>query len=594
MNTTFLLEPGDLARVPFAAVLIEALNLRATGALLVEHGGGTSKIFIREGIPVGSQSYAGFKPLGQIFLSQGRIDVATLNESLGGMAATGRPQGQVLVEMGAVTQAEVDAALTEQQEQYLSRIGSLESGTFRFDGSKPPPEWTRGIRLQPLRVIVQTLEKPQAAALVASALQLAAAGPLSLASGYQRLAPAFGWSRAESRLVERLGTAIALEDFFAEPGVAQERARAILAALLLLGLVQAKAAGQATETVPGIVVDLADLAGVEVEPEPEPPARPSPLPRSAPRPTPAPTPAPVAAAHRSDPDEARRRRQRLLQRAMQNMGIGPLARPPPAATAPGPSAARHPGTTPPGSTPAPGTTPPPGLTPPPRGPQGEQELRRAFEAAAPRVRSPDLFARLGLDRTAGPDQVKQAYFRLAKQLHPDRFLSPTLADVAGAVKDLFAAVNEAYETLSDDKRRADYLARTAKGAGGVTASQAEAAAHDYQKGEACLRTRDFPRARAFYEAAIRANPKAEYQAALAWALYFDPRVPDRGRAKELLSMALRDAACDRAAYTAAMVARDEGDEDAAERMFRIALKANPRHVEAEREVRLIEARRRRR
>ncbi|HSB19010.1 MAG TPA: DUF4388 domain-containing protein, partial [Anaeromyxobacteraceae bacterium] len=281
MNTTFLLEPGDLSRVPFAAVLIEALNLRATGALLVEHDGGTSKIFVRDGIPVGSQSYAGFKPLGQIFLSQGRIDVATLNESLGGMAATGRPQGQVLVEMGAVTQAEVDAALTEQQEQYLSRIGSLESGTFRFDGSKPPPDWTRAIRIQPLKVIVQTLEKPQAAALVASALQLGAAGPLSLAGGYQRLAAAFGWSRAESRLVERLTTAIALEDFFAEPGVAQERARAILAALLLLGLAQARAVGQAPETVPGIVVDLADLAGVEVEPEPEPPARPAPPPRPA-------------------------------------------------------------------------------------------------------------------------------------------------------------------------------------------------------------------------------------------------------------------------------------------------------------------------
>ncbi len=183
MNTTFLLEPGELARVPFAALLIEALNLRASGALRVEHDGGTSRIFIREGIPVGSQSFAGFKPLGQIFLSQGRIDLTTLNESLAGMAATGRPQGQILVEMGAVDQAEVDAALTEQQEQYLSRIASLESGTFHFDGAKPPPEWTRSIRIRPLRVIVQALEKPQASALVASALQLAAVGPLSRGVG---------------------------------------------------------------------------------------------------------------------------------------------------------------------------------------------------------------------------------------------------------------------------------------------------------------------------------------------------------------------------------------------------------------------------
>jgi curved DNA-binding protein CbpA len=210
------------------------------------------------------------------------------------------------------------------------------------------------------------------------------------------------------------------------------------------------------------------------------------------------------------------------------------------------------------------------------------------------ARSADLFTRLGLDRGAGRDQVRQAYFRLAKQLHPDRFLSPGLSDLAGEVKDLFAALNEAYESLSDDRRRADYLARTAKAGGTVGAAQAEVANLDFQKGEACLRTRDFARARGFYEAAIRVNPRPEYQAALAWALCFDPKAPDRGRGKELLSAALKDPSCDRAAYTAAMVARDEGDEDAAERMFRIALKANPGHVEAEREIRLIEARRRRR
>jgi tetratricopeptide (TPR) repeat protein len=579
VNTTFLHEPGDLARAPFAAVLIEALNLRATGALQVDHDGGTSQIFIRDGIPVGSQSFAGFMPLGQILLARGRIDVAALNESLGTMAATGRPQGEVLVEMGAVSQAEVDVALTEQQEQYLARIAALESGTFRFDADRPPPEWTRGIRIQPLRAIVRALEKPQAAALVVSALQPAAVDPISLASGYQRLASAFGFSPAESRLVARLASRTTLEAFFAEPGVAPERARAILAALLLLGLAQASPVGETLETVPGIVVDLADLAGVEAEPEP--PVRPPP-----PRPTPSgadPRSAAPAAPRRSDPAEARLRRQRLLQRAMQNMGIGPLAgRGEPGA----PRAARAPGAFP---TPPPGATPPPA---PPRDSPEEQELRRTFEATAPRARSPDLFARLGLDRTAGRDQVKQAYFRLAKQLHPDRFLSPALADIAAGVKDLFAAFNEAYETLSDDRRRGDYLARSAKG-GRTGPVQVEAASHEFQKGEACLRTRDFPRARSFYEAAIRAHPLPEYQAALAWALCFDPKAPDRSRGKQLLAAALRDPTCDRAAYTAAMVARDEGDEDAAERMFRIALKANPRHVEAEREVRLIEARRRR-
>lgn len=665
---TFLQEPGDLATVPLAAVLIQILNDRATGGLEVHHDGGTSRIFVRDGIPVGSQSFTGFKPLGQILLARGRIDVATLNESLAGMAATGRPQGEVLVEIGAVAREEVDEALTGQQEAYLLRIASLERGTFRFDGGRPVPEWTRGIRIRPLRAIVEAMEKPQAAALVASALQPAAGGPLALASGYERLADAFGWSEADTRLVQRLATITTLDEFFAEPGVAPERARAVLAALLLLGLADTRAAGvPAVDTVPGIVVDLADLAGVAIEegaapdrpaepgvpgtrrtppmgsfstpvPAAEPAPRPSPPrparttppmgmaapagaePRPAPFPTPpgpsprgatpsgsgapgptppgarpapptpppstpapaspppsTPVPAQAATGRRSDPEEARRRRQRLLQRAMQNMGIGPLAgRPPPA---------------------APGAEPPAGpAAQAVAASAAELELRRAFEAAAPRARSSDLFTRLGLEKGAPRERVRQAYFQLAKQFHPDRFLAPGLGDLATGVKELFAALNEAYETLTDEKLRGEWLARSARAPATqtVSAERVAGASIDFQKGEACLRTRDFTRARGFYEAAVRGHPRADYQAALAWALWFDPKAPDRARAKETLAAALRDPSSDRAAYTGATIARDEGDDPQAEHLFRLALKANPGHVEAEREIRLIEARRRKR
>jgi tetratricopeptide (TPR) repeat protein len=122
----------------------------------------------------------------------------------------------------------------------------------------------------------------------------------------------------------------------------------------------------------------------------------------------------------------------------------------------------------------------------------------------------------------------------------------------------------------------------------------DAALLDFQKGEACLRTRDFARARGFFEAAVRAFPKPEYQAALAYALAFDPRSPVVSRAKDLLAEALKDPSCDRAAYTAALLARAEGREEEAERLFRLALQANPGHIEAGREVRLMDARRRHR
>ena len=579
---SFLDEPGDLAQVPLAAVLIEALNQRATGVLTVEHGGGASRVYLRNGIPVGAQSFGGFRPLGQALLSAGLIDVDALSQSLAEMAATGRPQGEVLVAMGVVGREQVDRALSEQQGAYLREIAGLASGRFSFDGAVPVPAWTDGIHIAPLQAIVEALQEPQAAPLVMAAMQPVAAGPIALASGYGQLQAAFGWSTAEAALVERLRSLTTLEAFFADPGVGPERARAILAAMLLLGLASGHGGRDAAvETVPGLVVDLADLAGVAVEPivavEPLEPAPPTgaelpPVPLATPQPgaEPAQQPAPKPIGRRSDPEEARRRRQRLLQRAMQNMGVGPLSGQPRPAREGAPAVRT--------GRPAPTAA--------------DEELRRALDSVAPRARSNDLFERLGIARGATREQVKTAYLQLAKQLHPDRFASPGVADLAPRVKDLFAAVNEAYEVLSDDRRRADYLARLAGDAGPAapTGDPAQAAV-DFEKAEACARTRDYARARGFYEAALRADPRPEYQVAFAWVLLQDPR-GDRAKARSLAEAALRDPAClDRAALVGAILARDEGDDERAERLLHRALAANPRNAEAERELRALEARR---
>ncbi len=570
---SFLREPGDLAQVPLAAVLLEVLNQRATGVLTVDQGQGASRVFLREGVPVGAQSFVGFKPLGQALLAAGLIDVDALGKSLAEMARAGRPQGEILVELGAVTEEQVQRALSEQQAGYLREIAGLTAGRFAFDASAPIPAWTAGIRMSPLGAIVDALEKPQSVPLVISALQPVAAGPIALAPGYRQLQAAFGWSAAEAALVERLQSLTTLDAFFAAPGIAPERARAILAAMLLLGLASGRSVrADALESIPGLVVDLADLAGVPVEAaaEADPaPAAPAPAAPAAATPS-APPRAPPG--RRSDPAEARARRQRLLQRAMQNMGVGPVyGQPPPGAAARG---------TPAGAGPRPPAAPTP----------AEGELRRALEAATPRARSADLFERLGLQRSATREQVKAAYFQLAKQLHPDRFAAPALADVATSVKDLFAAVNEAYEALSDDRRRQDYLARTSAAGAGESGGDPEQAAVDFEKAEACARTRDFAKARGFYEAALRAEPRPEYQVAYAWMLLQDPR-GDRARARALAEAALREPVClDRAALVGAVLARDEGDDERAERLLRRALAANPRNGEAERELRALEAR----
>lgn len=57
--------------------------------------------------------------------------------------------------------------------------------------------------------------------------------------------------------------------------------------------------------------------------------------------------------------------------------------------------------------------------------------------------TPDYYKTLGVSRDATPEDIKKAFRKLARTHHPD----------AGGDEAKFKEINEAYEVLSDDKKR---------------------------------------------------------------------------------------------------------------------------------------------
>ncbi len=216
----------------------------------------------------------------------------------------------------------------------------------------------------------------------------------------------------------------------------------------------------------------------------------------------------------------------------------------------------------------------------------------------------DHYALLGTHLDATPDEIRKAYFALARQLHPDRLSALDIADEAKEAQRLFAEVNTAFGTLSDPIRRQDYTNILRRGgAAAVAAEQARAeemairildAEEAFRRGEAALRRDQLPVAIQEFSHALQLNPEeVDYVAAHTWAEFCASpdkvqlaqktrTTLDRAIAKSPRSVSPR--------FYAGRVERMLGRDADALRHFQDVLRIEPHHREATTEARVIEQR----
>ena len=124
---------GELAETPLPEMLATIHRHRVPGVLEAQLGDFLKKVFILNGDIIFASSTNRGESLGDALLGAGRISVEQYRASaLLLLEQPGKRHGQVLVEMGLLTQAEMRAAVLEQVQRIVWSLFDVEQGLVTF------------------------------------------------------------------------------------------------------------------------------------------------------------------------------------------------------------------------------------------------------------------------------------------------------------------------------------------------------------------------------------------------------------------------------------------------------------------------------
>ena len=240
----------------------------------------------------------------------------------------------------------------------------------------------------------------------------------------------------------------------------------------------------------------------------------------------------------------------------------------------------------PPSPPVRASAPTPAPAPPP------VETVEQLRALASKLKGQNHFEVLGIDQKADASQVKVAYFKMAKQHHPDTVAEGSPPEFGKLKEEIFARVGEAYRTLSDDKLRAEYIEDLKHGGGEqIDVQQILLAEELFQKGCILVKARKWPEAVKMLDDAIKANAEEpEFYAWRGYAKFFANADRKAGQAEAARDIGLtlkKNERIGAAHYFLGHISKLMGDEKAALREFKRTVELSPDHIDAAREIRLM-------
>ncbi len=147
---------GDLADAPLPELFLRLRRMGASGVLLVQHEVETRAIQFRNGAPVSVASNRDVESLEDFLVRNKQISGAEHEEVLQQVRARRGTAREVLVAMGALSEAEVEAAASQRASEPLLEGFGWSTGRYRFEARKRLPE-SRALELEqsPARLLME-------------------------------------------------------------------------------------------------------------------------------------------------------------------------------------------------------------------------------------------------------------------------------------------------------------------------------------------------------------------------------------------------------------------------------------------------------
>jgi curved DNA-binding protein CbpA len=234
---------------------------------------------------------------------------------------------------------------------------------------------------------------------------------------------------------------------------------------------------------------------------------------------------------------------------------------------------------------------------------GKEEIRREDRIEDPKlkqkweeIQKQNYFEVLGISENATEGEIKRAYFRLAREFHPDRHYDHQTKKANKTAEAIFSRIVEAYEVLKDPEKRKQYLEFLRKGT--TEKEETEKAEKlllsegEFEKGLVLFRQKKWGEAMEYFRKASELSPQEpEYKIYLLYSQFMEKskkKLPGEEEIRSLEKILLPEMHHPQGWFFLGRMKKIQGDLQGALSALQKAIKQDPNFFEAKQELRIVE------